>query len=157
MAADGGPRENAEKRYRVLLTVWGALLGGLLLFAALAWLLAAGALGGGPWSRGLEPERVQLLLFGPVGLMVVGIFARRRGRPVPGDRDPAQAYQTRIVLASALQEGGGLLGVILSLLAAQPTWILMMAGLAAFAMIRSRPRRGELLRLLRGRGGSPRR
>lgn len=142
------PRE-LDQRHRVLLVLWAALLGGMLVFAAVAWLLATGTLTGSPWGRSLDPGLVRTLLFVPVGLMVAGIFARRRGRPVGAGRDPVQALQTRVVLAAALQEAGGMAGIVLSLLAAQPAWILMMAGLAAFTMVRSRPRRNELEQLRR--------
>lgn len=138
-----------DRQHRMLALLWGALLGGVLLLAAVAWGLATGRLTDRPWTPVLDGGLARALLALPLLLMVAGVMVRRTD-PTSGGGDAVRGYRTRVVLAAALQEGGGMLGIVVSLLAGAPTWILMMAGLATFAMVRSRPRSGELERLRQG-------
>ena len=139
-------KSDVDTRFRVILVLWGSLLMGVTLFAAVVWALTSGYLGS--WTPTMEPGLVKNLLSAPVLLMVVGIFFRRGDIDASGDPEAyIQRYQTRILIASAMQEGGGLMGLVLCLLAGMPGWALAMWALTAVAMIMSRPDRADLDRL----------
>jgi hypothetical protein len=136
--------------HRGLVFLWGGLLGGQLLFALVMWLVASGLLGGEPWPGALQPGTARVLLLVPVALLGVGLVARRRRLPtgMPGP-EALNRYQARFVFAAVAQEAGAVFGIGLALLAGEPRWILMVAGMTTFVMIRIRPRRRELERLIR--------
>ncbi|HSG06717.1 MAG TPA: hypothetical protein VLA36_00065 [Longimicrobiales bacterium] len=135
-------------RFRVILLLWGSLVVGVALFTAVVWALTSGSLGS--WTPTLAPGFVKNLLSAPGLLVVVGVFFRR-GRVDPsGDADAfLRRYQTRILIASAMQEGGGLMGLVLCLLAGTPSWALGMGSLTVVAMLMSRPARTDLDHLAR--------
>lgn len=141
-------KSDVDTRFRVILTLWGSLVMGVAFFTAVVWALTTGLVG--TWTPTLEPGLVRNLLSAPVLLMVVGIFFRRgEVRASGGAEEFIQRYQTRILIASAMQEGGGLMGVALCLLAGTSTWALAMGGLAVVAMAMSRPVRSDLDHLTR--------
>ena len=138
-----------EARFRAVSIVWAAMLAGVTLFAAVVWGLAGGLLAPG-FSASLAPGPAsKLLILAPV-LLAAGIAYRNGevGRRVDADSRLA-AWQARITVASALQEGGGICGLAISLLAARPSWALGVWAVTVVAMVLSRPRRQELDRLLR--------
>mgnify|MGYP006279489855 CR=1 FL=1 len=138
-----------DQAHRDLLILWGGLLGGQLLFALVMWLVASGLLGGEPWPATLAPGLARALLLVPVALLGAGLLARRRRLPT-GVRGPEalNRYQARFVFAAVAQEAGAVLGIGLALLAGEPRWILLFAVLTTFVMVRTRPARRELERLL---------
>jgi len=141
-------KSDVDTRFRVIFILWGSLVLGVAIFTAVAWALTSGLVG--EWTPTLEPGLVKNLLSAPVLLMVVGIFFRRGEVRGPADAEEhLQRYQTRILVASAMQEGGGLMGVALCLLAGMSTWALAMGALAVIAMLMSRPQRSDLDRLAR--------
>ena len=144
-------KKQLDQRYRVIFAVWAALAGGTAVFTAMAWALASGILPGQSWSASLDPGLVRLVLVVPVLSMVGGVLVRRsaqtRGRPGEG---AMERYQTRAIVGWALQEGGGLFGVVLGLLAGEAGWVLALGGLAVFALLLTRPARSELNRLYPG-------
>jgi len=130
--------------FRLIQLIWMALLGGVVLFGSVAWALAAGVLGGGSWTASLSPTLVRPLLLVPLALLGVGVVLRRSGVRLPDESDPMEAYRLQILLVSALQEGGGLMGIALCLVAGLTSWIPVFAGLSVFAMVLSRPRVTDL-------------
>lgn len=148
---DPPPGPDLDQRYRVLVLVWGALLGGTLLFTVVAWAMAVGMLTGTPWTPTMEP-RLALVLEGlAVALMVAGLVVRRAGWGLlPAPELPLQAFQNRMILVWALQEGGGLMGGVFGLLAGRSDWIAGVGILAAFALFLTRPRKAELEPFRRG-------
>lgn len=136
--------------HRGLLGLWGGLLAGQLLFALVMWLVASGLLGGEPWPAMLAPGLARALLLVPVALLGIGLLARRRRLPteIPGP-EALNRYQARFVFAAVAQEAGGVLGIGLALLAGEPRWILLFGAMTTFAMVRIRPTRRELERILR--------
>lgn len=136
-------KSELDAHFRTILVLWGALLGGVTLFAAVVWALTSEYVG--HWSPTMEPGVVRNLLAAPVLLMAAGIFFRRGGIDRSGGPEAViQRYQTRVLIASAMQEGGGLLGLVLCLLADMPIWALAVWGLTAAAMGMSRPKRTDL-------------
>jgi len=139
-------KQELDRRYTVILLIWASLLGGVVLFAGIAWALGGGLLGE-PWETSL-PSTVALPMLGlSVVLMVAGIVLRRARWGPREAADPFLAFQQRTIVAWAVQEGGGLLGICLSLVAGRPAWILAMGALAAFALLLTRPGRDELGRI----------
>lgn len=136
-------KSDVDARFRVILTIWGALLVGVTLVTALAWALTTGRLGA--WTPIMEAGVARNLLSAPVLLMAAGIFFRRgvidRGE---GDEAYLRAYQSRALLAAAMQDGGGMLGLALCLLAGMPTGALAVWVLTVLAMGMSWPRRSDL-------------
>ncbi len=139
------PGPDLDQRYRLLAAVWGALLGGTLLFTALVWAMSVGLLTGTPWTPTLDP-RVAVVMEGmAVVLMLAGLVIRRAGWGLlPTPELPLQAFQNRLVMVWALQEGGGLMGGVFGLLAGRSDWIAGVGLLAAFALVLTRPRTAEL-------------
>lgn len=141
-------KSDVDTRFRVILTLWGSLVMSMVIFTAVAWAPTSGLMG--EWAPTLEPGLVKNLLSAPVLLVVVGVFFRRGEVRSSADvEEYLQRYQTRILIASAMQEGGGLMGVALCLLAGMSTWALAMGTLAVIAMVMSRPVRADLDRLAR--------
>lgn len=142
-------RETLDARHRTLMALWAALLGGVTVFAVVAWALVSGILAGG-WTPTLDPGLgAALLVLVPVHL-AAGMLLRKREPSRDGEpRTRLDRHQTWSVVAWALQEGGALLGIALSLLTGQAVWIAGVWALAAVAMGLTRPRREELDELFR--------
>jgi len=137
-------RDERRQAFRLIQLTWMALLGGVVVFGAVAWALAAGVLGGGGWSPALDPSLARPLLLVPVALLGIGVVLRRSSVRLPDGTDPMEVYRLQTLLVSALQEGGGLLGIALCLAAGLTNWIPVFAGLSVFAMVLSRPRATDL-------------
>ena len=138
-----------DARFRVLSIVWAAMLAGVTFMTAVVWAVASGTFAPG-YAGTLSPALAfKLLLLSPLAI-AVGI-ARRNGDDTREHQPDGRlaAYHTRVIVALALQEGGGILGLTVSLLAARPTWALGVGALTALAMLLGRPRREELGRLPR--------
>jgi hypothetical protein len=52
-----------------------------------------------------------------------------------------QRYTRSVVVAAALRESASTVGLVLSLLTADPTWVLLLAGAALLSMLIHWPRR----------------
>lgn len=148
---DPGVDERAlDTTYRTSLVIWGGLLGGVTMLALVTLGLVSGVFGSA-WTATLDGDFVATALLGVVGLLGAGLLFRRR-EPKLVAMDPAArlgAYQTHVIVASAIQEGAGLFGIVLGLLAGQASWIAGVWLLTAFAMVLSRPSRDELERVVR--------
>lgn len=142
-------QKELDSRFRVVSLLWASLLGGVTLFAGLAWALARGLLGPPP-SPSLPPGVAAKLLILSALLMVAGIVYRNGDVGAHADPGPWLAsYQTRIVVALALAEAGALLGLVLSILSGRPGWVAGVWGAAVLAMAFSRPHRDDLERMPR--------
>ncbi|HKJ03341.1 MAG TPA: hypothetical protein VJ997_12830 [Longimicrobiales bacterium] len=139
-------KSDVDAGFRVLFLIWAALLLGVTLLTAVVWALTTGLFG--PWRPTMQAGVVKNLLAAPVLLMAAGIFYRRGDVDRSGTAEAYLArYQARIIVASAMQEGGGLLGLVLCMLAGMSTWAVAVWGLTAVAMVLSRPRRADLDRV----------
>lgn len=137
-----------DVRFRTILLIWASLLGGVTLFTGAVLALTTGAIGA--WTPTLDPELAAPLMILPVSSMVGGIVFRRGEAKRSGDAaQRLTAYQNQVIVGAALQEGGGLLGLVLCLLAGQPTWAVGVWAVTAVAMGLTRPTRDELDLLLR--------
>lgn len=137
-----------DARHRVIVLLWASLLGGVTLFTGVVVALVSGVVGA--WEPTLPPGTAALALVASPLLMVGGIALRRGGSPATGDAaQRLAAHQNRVVVASALQEGGGLLGLVLCLLSGQAAWAVGVWALTAAAMGLTRPSRHELDAVLR--------
>jgi len=142
-------RAALDVRFRVAFLLWASLLAGVTLFACVAWAIAGGLLAPA-FTASLAPALASKLLVMVPVLLVAGIVYRNGDVGTRGDTGTRLvAWQTRMTVASALQEGGGLLGLVVCLLADRPTWMLGVWVVTAVAMLLGRPRREELDRLLR--------
>lgn len=141
-------RHELDARFRMILAVWASLLGGVTLFTGIVVALTTGAVG--TWEPSLAPSTGAPLLLIAVLPLGTGI-AFRRGE-IPRAGEPAArltAWQNRVILASALQEGGGLMALVVSLLSGQPTWALGAWAVTILVMGLARPAREELDALMR--------
>lgn len=138
-----------DARLRIITLLWGALAGGVTLFAAVVVGLTTGTVG--RWTPTLSPSLAGTLLAVPVLSMIAGILLRRGGGAKRSDDPEARvaAYQTQVIVGAALQEGGGLFGLALSLLAGQPSWAVGVWAITMVAMGLTRPTRDELDQRLR--------
>jgi hypothetical protein len=139
----------AEGRFRVAFIVWASVLGGITIFAAVVWGAASGYFGPIVWES-LTPGTAYKLLVLAIVPMVAGIAWRHR--EVGSRDDPDRrlvGWQARVIVASALQEAGGLFALGLCRLVARPNWVLGVWLATAAAMLLIRPRREELDQLLR--------
>ncbi len=142
-------RAALDARFRVVSLLWGSLLTGVSVFAGVVWAMASGLLGPAVPAAIAPGLASKLLLLAPL-LMAVGI-AYRNGEvgSHAGPERRLAAYQARVLVALAIQEAGALFGLALCLLSARPSWALGVGGMAAAAMLFSRPRRDELDRIAR--------
>ena len=137
-----------DDRFRVILTLWASLLGGVTIFTGVVVALTSGAVGS--WSPSLAPGLAAKLMVLPVLSMAAGIVFRRGEVKRTGDADArVGAYQVQVIIGAALQEGGGLFGLALCLMSGQATWALGVWAATAVAMGITRPSRDELDALLR--------
>lgn len=136
-----------DARYRIILTLWASLLGSVTLVTVVVWAITMGVLVP-TWSPTLASgAAAPLLLVSPVA-MAVGLVYRKRDIPLGSDPGAyLAAYQTRVVVGGALMEGGGLLGLVICLVAGQPGWALGIWAITAVSMGLARPRREEIHRL----------
>ncbi|MEQ9399816.1 MAG: hypothetical protein RJQ04_11710 [Longimicrobiales bacterium] len=146
-------RPEIDQRFRVIQMVWAALAGGVAVYSVVVWLLVSGRFGtsslGG--SAALDATPAIVLMAVAVSMVVAGVVLRR-ARSLPQGREAAEtvaAYQNHVIVASAVQEGGGLLGLSIAFLAGQATWALGIGAVTVFALFLTRPDRVELDRLLR--------
>lgn len=146
-------RPEIEQRFRVIKMVWAALAGGVAVYSIVVWLLVSGRLGASPpgGSAALDATPAIVLMAAAVSMVVAGVVLRRaRSLPQGGQAaETVAAYQNHVIVSSAVQEGGGLMGLSVAFLAGQATWALGIGAVTVFALFLTRPDRVELDRLLR--------
>ncbi|MEQ8329007.1 MAG: hypothetical protein RH859_00945 [Longimicrobiales bacterium] len=146
-------RPEIDQRFRVIQMVWAALAGGVAVYSIVVWFVVSGRLGTSPMggSAALDATPAIVLMAAAVSMVVAGVVLRR-ARSLPQGREAAEtvaAYQSHVIVSSAVQEGGGLLGLSVAFLAGQATWALGIGAVTVFALFLTRPDRVELDRLLR--------
>lgn len=141
-------KEEIDARFRTIFMLWASLLSGVTIFTVVVVALTTGRLGN--WTPSLHPDLVLKALAIPVLLMAGGIAFRRRELDLTGEESVVlQRYQMQVLVAGAMQEGGGVLGLILCLLGGMPSWAIAVWGMTAIAMNMTRPQRSELDRIHR--------
>jgi hypothetical protein len=132
-------------RFRVLQMIWIALMGGVLMFAAVAYtLLTVMDL----QMAGLPP--IVLRVVGPLAVVMMGggLLIRRKlleaiPAGAPGE-ERLSKYQAAVISSLAMIEGSGLLVIVLSLVSNTPNWIPAGAAITLLMMTLARPRREEV-------------
>ncbi len=127
----------------------GALLAGVVLYAAVAWVLASAGMVRIDWS----PDAfVRAVLTGVVGLGSFAGLRISRGAyqpPASASRNEALSfYRARSVAGWALIEGVGLAGICVGLVTASELLLLVLAALAVGGLVLARPRPGLLQSVL---------
>lgn len=141
-------QDAVANRFRVILMLWASLLGGVTLFTGAVLALTTGVIG--TWTPTLDPGLAAKLMVLPTLSMAAGIVFRRGEVKRTGDAETRiGAYQVHVIVGAALQEGGGLFGLVLCLLSGQPTWALGVWAITAVAMGITRPSQDEVTALLR--------
>lgn len=145
-------------RLRALRGICLALAASVVVYAGLSWLLIEVA--GIETAPGL-PQAVPLTLTG-LAMILILLSSRLRGtlmrRALPrttglavSEEAVVAAYRQATLVAFALLEGAGALGLVVALLSAEPFYGLALCGAALLAMATRWPNEGELDRILRGR------
>lgn len=125
--------------------VWGALVGGVVLYTLLLFgLMTAGVLE----VASLDPHIMPWVGAGVVVYMGAGLLLRRSMiAAIPPDLDDGARlaqYRLAILVPMALMESGGLVLVTLGMLTGTAYWVLAGGGAAALLMFLARPSRSEL-------------
>ncbi len=125
-----------------------ALLGGLVIYAGVAWVLASTGMVRIDWS----PDAfVRSVLTGVVGLASFAGLRISRGayqqQPSASRAEALSFFRARSVAGWALIEGVGLAGICVGLVTASGRLVLVLAALAVGGLVLARPR-PELLRAL---------
>ena len=151
---DHALRHEMDRVLRVGRLIVLAMILGISTFAVVATvLLAGGAVEGGLVPPGILPlvaGAVLILLFtAPIVRRVVWESAQPAVEALP------QRWLTALLVASAVREGAGLLGIVLGMLAGSTVWIIALGGAAVAALALTFPRGEELESEIRRRGGAP--
>lgn len=128
-----------------LQVIWGALVGGVVLYTLLIFvLMTAGTLD----IASLDPSIMNMVGAAVMVYLVGGIIVRRTmvgAIPDDADRsDKIQRYRVAIIVPMALMESGGLIVITLGLLSGSATWVLAGGGAAAALMLMARPSADEI-------------
>jgi hypothetical protein len=140
-----------EARIRTAQIVAGGLVMGVLTFTAVVVALVVTGAMGSPPAAGLASLPV-FGAFGAAVLLVVTPVVRRRILETgpAGDRDTVVGrWFTATIVAMALREGAGILGLALSLVAGSATWAAAFGVASVAAIILSWPRGEDLRERLR--------
>lgn len=132
-------------RFRVLQIIWLALMGGVVLFGVVAYVLLQVM---DLQMPGLPPIVMRVVGPSAVVMMAGALMVRRKlleGIPA-GSRadDRLTRYQAAVITSLALIEGPGLLIIVLSLVSNSPSWIPAGTAVTLLMMLLARPRREEL-------------
>lgn len=155
-------RQALEKGMRTTQTIWGAMLGAVVLYVVVAMVFVGQLAGESPGITGLV--RQVFILIGS-GLLVAAYLLRGKMAGIPTGYSPAQAatsteravarYNTAVLLSLALAEAVAILGLVLFLIGRSLTDIYLFVGLSAVGMFYFRPRFEELEALARTMAQSP--
>ncbi|MEM7415759.1 MAG: hypothetical protein AAF389_09710 [Gemmatimonadota bacterium] len=137
--------ESATKALQQLQVIWGALVGGVVLYTVLIFsLITAGVLD----VATFDPDVMTFVGAGVMVYMVAALIVRRSMvAAIPADADPdtrVSRYKVATIVPMALMESGGLLLVSLAILTGAATWALAGGGAAAVLMFFARPSADEL-------------
>jgi hypothetical protein len=141
--------------HRTLNLVWGAMVGGVVVFAGVCFfLLRSGSVRPQP-----DPDSHLALILVTAGFaaLVAAPFVGRAltlwTAPTRGGGEELEralgAYRSAVVVASGLREAAGLLGGLTVLLTGQLVAGLALAGAAVVMLVRGRPQREHLEALAR--------
>jgi hypothetical protein len=132
-------------RFRVLQIIWLALMGGVVMFAGVAYVLMTIV---DLQMPGLPPIVMRVVGPSAVVMMAGALMVRRRlldAIPVSaGTNERLTRYSAAVIMSLALIEGPGLLIIVLSLVSNAPSWIPAGAAVTLLMMVLARPRREEL-------------
>jgi hypothetical protein len=132
-------------RFKVLQIIWLALMGGVLMFAVVAYtLLTVMDLG----VAALPPIVMRVVGLVAVVTMAAALLVRRKLlEAIPAgtrNEERLSKYQAAVITSLAMIEGSGLLVIVLSLVSNAPNWIPSGAAVTLLMMTLARPRRDEL-------------
>lgn len=161
----GAPSQTEVARVvRTGRTIILAMTGGIALFTVVASVLVAGEMAGGiplPVSEGGTDgagwNPVLIAVGVAIFVMLLTAPVVRRAVQESGSPSPAELpnrWLTALLVASAVREGAGLLGIVLGLLAGSVTFIVGAGAVTVLAFLLSFPRGEELEATVRRSGGS---
>jgi hypothetical protein len=151
---DHALRQEMDRVLRVGRLIVLAMVLGISAFAVVATVLQAG----GAVEEGLVPPGILPLVAGAVLILLFTAPIVRRAvweSAQPAVEELPQRWLTALIVASAVREGAGLLGIVLGMLAGSSFWIIALGGAAVAAMALTFPRGEELESEIRRRGGAP--
>jgi hypothetical protein len=145
-------------RLHALRVICLALAASVVLYGGLSWLLvrivaidlSTGLAGAVPLTLTALAMILILLSSRLRGSVLRGALPRTPGLAVSEEAVVA-AYRQATLVAFALLEGAGALGLVVALLSGEPFYGLALCGAALLAMATRWPNEGELDRILRGR------
>jgi hypothetical protein len=156
------PDEELDKRLLVLKIIWFAMLASLGAYLAVA-LVAAPTL---PPSTDIAfMSALRTILFA-VGVVILVATRHVRKLVLSGREQPAsgaariagppaiQRYATAMIVSLALSESIGIFGLVLFFLGRNPADLYFLLAVSAVAMTLYRPRKEEVLELMRERPGA---
>lgn len=152
------PLPEYARRLRSLRPICAALMGAVVLFGVLSWVLGRGAGGAVP---GVPPPEVPLVL-SLLAAMLILISSRfrwsilRRALPrtpeLPTNPEAVlAAYRNATLFSFAILELAALLGLVVALTSESATYGVVLCLVSALAMLTRWPRATEVDRLVRGR------
>jgi hypothetical protein len=132
-------------RFKGLQIIWLALMGGVVTFAGVAYVLLTVT---DLEMPGLPP--LVLRVVGPAAVVIMAgalLVRRKLLDAIPagsGSDERLGRYQAAVITSLALIEGPGILIVALGLVSNAPSWISAGAAVTLMMMVLARPRREEL-------------
>jgi len=132
-------------RFKTLQIVWLALMGGVVVFATMAYVLLTVA---GSEMGGLPPGVLRVAAPASVLVMAAGLLVRRKlleaiPASVQGDARMAR-YHGAVLVGLAMIEGAGLFIIALSIASGTSNWIPAGTAVTILMMAIARPRRSEI-------------
>jgi hypothetical protein len=132
-------------RFKTLQIVWLALMGGVVLFATVSYVLLAVA---GSEVGGLPPSVLRVAAPACVVVMAAALLVRRKlleaiPRGIQGQARMAR-YHAAVLVGLAMIEGAGLFIIALSIASGTSSWIPAGTAITILMMVIARPRRDEM-------------
>ena len=142
------PTQVVAQKYMTLQILCAGILVSLPIYGFVAWLVQQesprGLAGGGAVPPVLPVALAAVAVVHLLAAAGVGRLIQRRATAAAHAEARAQGFVQATIVAFALREAAGIIGLVLSLLTGNLLWVLALGGLAALAMVAGWPRREQL-------------